>query len=274
MESVSRQSYSAAAEQLTAMASGARPVPLAGVADEILSVANLLTHQPRLRRALSDPSRTGEERAELLASLLDGKVAGDTQTLLRTLVAGYWTSAHELLTSIERLGIEALLASADSAGELTEVEDELFRFGQVVDGNSALAANLGTVTTPVEQRAALVQDLLGTKAKPVTIRLVDVALRGFGGRNFAGSLSRLVELSAERRDRQIAYVTVASVLSDDEENRLGARLAQLYGRPVAIKVSVDPGILGGVRVRVGSDLYDGTVLRRITDTRAALAGRH
>jgi F-type H+-transporting ATPase subunit delta len=85
-------------------------------------------------------------------------------------------------------------------------------------------------------------------------------------------LSRLVELAAERRDRQIAYVTVASVLSDAEADRLGARLAELYGRPIALKVSVDPGIVGGVRVRVGSDLYDGTVLRRLTDTRAALSG--
>jgi len=41
---------------------------------------------------------------------------------------------------------------------------------------------------------------------------------------------------------------------------------------VALKVSVDPRILGGVSVRVGNDLYDGTILRRLNDTRTALAG--
>jgi F-type H+-transporting ATPase subunit delta len=37
---------------------------------------------------------------------------------------------------------------------------------------------------------------------------------------------------------------------------------------------VEPGILGGMSIRVGHDLYDGTVLRRLTETRAALAGKH
>ena len=67
---------------------------------------------------------------------------------------------------------------------------------------------------------------------------------------------------------------MARTLTDEEENRLGARLAQMYGRQVALKVSVEPRILGGVSVRIGHDLYDGTVLRRINETRAALAGRH
>jgi F-type H+-transporting ATPase subunit delta len=103
--------------------------------------------------------------------------------------------------------------------------------------------------------------------------LVDVALEGFGGRNFAASLSRMVELAAERRDRQIAYVTVATPLTDAEETRLAGRLGQLYGRAVEIKVTVDPAVLGGVSVRIGHDLYDGTVLRRLKETRIALAGR-
>src|SRR5689334_12512617 len=110
MEQVSRQSYAAAADRLSTLATGNRPVPLAGVADEILAVAGLLGTQPRLRRTLSDPARSGEDRASLLASVLEGKVAEDTQTLLRVLVAGYWSTGNELLTAIERLGIEALLA--------------------------------------------------------------------------------------------------------------------------------------------------------------------
>ena len=52
-----------------------------------------------------------------------------------------------------------------------------------------------------------------------------------------------------------------------------ARIAVLYGREVAIKQKVDPKVLGGVSVLVGSDLYDGTVLRRLTDTRNALTKR-
>jgi F-type H+-transporting ATPase subunit delta len=273
MESGSRESYRAAVERLNGFVTGERPVPLAGVGDETLSVATLLERQPGLRRALSDPARPGEDRAELLGSVLHGKVGEDTEALLRLLVAGHWTSPSELLGAVERLGVEALLASADSAGELADVEDELFRFGQIVAGDGQLASALGATSAPAEQRSELAHTLLGGKARSATLRLVDLAVRGFGGRNFANSLTRLVELAAERRDRQVAYVTVATALTDAEETRLSARLSEIYGRQVALKVSVDPKVLGGVSVRIGFDLYDGTVLRRLNEARTALAGR-
>jgi F-type H+-transporting ATPase subunit delta len=268
-----RASYAASVERLDALATGERPVPLAGIGDEILSVAALLDKQPGLRRALTDPARTGEDRAGLLDSLLDGKVAEDTRALLRVLVAGRWTSGAELLNSTERLGVEALLASAESAGELAEVEDELFRFGQVVDGSLDLASVLGSTITPPAQRAQLVQTLLAGKARGTTVRLVEVALSGFGGRNFSASLTRLVELAADRRQRELAYVTVASMLTEAEQNRLAARLSQIYGRTVDLKITVSPGILGGVRVRVGSDLYDATMIRRLNEARTRVVGR-
>jgi F-type H+-transporting ATPase subunit delta len=269
-ETTQRASYTDASGRLSAIDGGV----LAEVGDELLAVAGLLERQPRLRRALSDPARTAADRGELIASLLSGKVTGDTEGLVRTLVAGRWSSGHEVLNAIERLGVEALLASADAAGELADVEDELFRFGQVVDGDSALAAALGASSSPLAGRQDLAHSLLAGKVRAATIRLVDLALAGFGGRNFAAGLSRLVELAADRRDREIAYVTVAGTLSAAEETRLTDRLAQIYGRQVDLKVTVAPEILGGMSVRIGHDLYDGTVLRRITETRAALAGKH
>src|SRR5690606_4803737 len=105
-----------------------------------------LEKQPRLRRALADPTRSEQDRANLLGSLIEGKVSPDAMELLRILVAGRWSAPSELLTATERLGIEALLASAQAAGDLADVEDELFRFGQIVDSTHALAGALGTST--------------------------------------------------------------------------------------------------------------------------------
>jgi len=274
MDPVNRQSYAAAVDRLNSLATGDRPVPLAGVADDILATARLLTGEPRLRRALADPGRPGSERADLLGTLLAGKVADDAADLLRVLVSGHWSSSVELLNATERLGVEALLASAESAGELAEVEDELFRFGQIVDGNPSLAAALGTSTVEPAQRAELVADLLRGRARSATIRLATVALEGLCGRNFASSLTRLVELAADRRDHSVAYVTVAVALTDADADRLAASLSRLTGREVAIKVSVDPTILGGMSVRIGADLFDGTIVRRLQKARADLAGTH
>ena len=133
MQAASRESYGVAAERLDAYAQTAEPSAIADTADGILSVADLLRREARLRRALSDPARSGEERAALLGGLLGGKVTADGLRVARRV----WSPAAgrprpNCWSGTERLGVEALLASADRADDLGEVEDELFRFGQVV----------------------------------------------------------------------------------------------------------------------------------------------
>jgi F-type H+-transporting ATPase subunit delta len=163
-----------------------------------------------------------------------------------------------------------VLASAERAGDLADVEDELFRFGQIVAGHERLAATLGDSTVDGERRAELARSLLAGKAKPATVRLVELALTGFGGRRFDSGLSRLVELAAARRDATVAYVVAAVAPTDAEEQQLVGRLSRMYGRQISLKVEVRPEIIGGISVRVGSDLYDGTVQRRLSEARAAL----
>jgi F-type H+-transporting ATPase subunit delta len=269
--SVSREAYGEASERLGAETASATAAQLASVADEILSVAGLLRAQPRLRRALTDPSKPGEARADLLRSLLAGKISETAVTVLATLVSGRFSRPTELLDATENLGVQALLASADRDGKLGDVEDELFRFSQIVAGDSALAVTLSDPGASVERRVKLVGDLLKGKVHVATGRLAEVALDGFGGRGFEGSLTRLVEATAEKRNREVAYVTVAKPLTDAEEQALAAKLSTIYGREVSLKVSVDPAVIGGVSVRVGSDLYDGTILRRLNAAKQAFA---
>jgi F-type H+-transporting ATPase subunit delta len=269
--SVSRDALAAATAKLSADATKVTAAQLATVADEILSVAGLLRAQPRLRRALTDPARSGADRADLLRSLLAGKLSQITVDTLATLASGRFSSGSEILDAAERLGADALLDSADRAGDLADIEDELFRFGQIVSGNGELAVTLSDPGAGAPRRVKLVEDLLKGKATPATLRLVEIALEGFGGRSFEGSLARLVELTAAKRDRQVAYVTVAKPLTDGEEETLASKLSEMYGRPVSLKIDVNPAIIGGVSVKVGADLYDGTILRRLNEAKQAFA---
>ncbi len=271
MAAVNRESYAAAADKLAAGSTSVTAAQLATIADEILAVARLLRGEPRLRRALTDPSRSADERAGLFQSLVSGKLSVITVDTLATLVAGRWSAPAELLDATERLGTDTVLTAADRDGKLADVEDELFRFGQVVSGNGRLAVTLSDPSASADQRAKLVEDLLKGKVQTATLQLVKIALEGFGGRSFESSLSKLVELTAAKRDRELAYVTAAKVLDDAEEQRLAAKLSDIYGRQVSLKVEVDPSIIGGLSVRVGSDLYDGTILRRLNEARQAFA---
>jgi len=270
MHAASRESYAAAVARLESIVPDTSPEDLSATAEDVLSVADLLRREPRLRRALSDPARTGPDRAGLLRTLVGGKVSDRAAGLLETLAGGRWSASVELLDAVETLGVETLLAAADRAGDLAEVEDELFRFGQMVDGNLDLAAALGESAASTDRRGELVSTLLEGKARPATVRLAKLALAGYGGRNFAASLTRLVEAAAEHRERQIAYVTAAAPLTEEQEQRLSTKLAQLYGREIALKVSVKPEIMGGLSVQVGHDLYDGSVAHRLAVARNAL----
>jgi F-type H+-transporting ATPase subunit delta len=271
MQGASRESLAGVRGQLEEVA-GAAGTDRSALAAQLRAVADLLTREPCLRRALADSTKAKEARTGLLTALVGERVDAGTLQILTAAVEARWSRAHDLVDAIELLGVDAELSVADSAGELSDVEDQLFRFGRIVEGNVELSRLLSDPTASPAQRDELVQSLLsGTNANPVTARLVTAAVYGLGGRNFESSLQRLVELTAARRDREIAYVTAAAPLTDAQEERLAARLAEIYGRAVSLKVEVDPSLLGGATVRVGDDLYDGSVARRLEQARGALA---
>jgi F-type H+-transporting ATPase subunit delta len=270
MHAASRTSLAATREKVTELLR-AQPGAAGTVADELLAVARVLVSEPRLRRLLSDFTAPAEARTGLVDSLFGGKVSDTTGEVLHALAEARWSNPTDLVDAAELLGVQAALAAAEAHGELATVEDELFRFGRVVSGDPELAATLGDSSALPERRESLAEDLLAGKAHRVTTTLAKLAVRGLGGRGFETGLDRLVELAAEARSRSVAHVTVAAPLTDEQERALAETLERTYGRPMSLQVEVDPELIGGARVRVGDDLYDGSVARRLAEARNALA---
>ncbi len=274
MQTASRDSFAAVRAKLDE--SSASPAELTKAADGLLAVRGLLVREPVLRRALSDPAAPAGIRVELLDAVVGTGLRRSTVDLLHDMVASRWANANDLVEACELLAVQALLTAAQvddaPADALAEVEDELFRFHRLVAGDPQLRAALGESTAAIGRREGLVDDLLAGKARPVTVALVKMALGGIGGRTLEPSLERLVGHAAARRDREVAYVTVAAPMSTEQEQQLGAALARTYGRQMSLLITVDPSILGGMTVRVRQELYDGSIERRLKQVRGALAG--
>jgi F-type H+-transporting ATPase subunit delta len=182
-------------------------------------------------------------------------------------VASRWSRPRDLVDGIEELAWQALLAFAERDGSLDDVEDELFRFGRILVGQPRLAALLGDETTPAARRAELLDTVLAGRTRPVTARLLEQVVRSPRRRPLPEIAEQLVDRAAARRQRSVAYVTAAGPLSGEQEHRLIDALEAIYQRPMSLKVDMDSALLGGLVIRVGDEVIDGSVATRLEQAR-------
>ncbi len=271
MEGTSREAMRAALqrfeEQIGSLPAGAGS---GEVSEGLYAVAGLLDREPSLRRALTDPASSPDSRRGLVDGLLGRQLSALPLRVLSDLVASSWHSPADLREAVETLAAQAALVAAEGDGVLDDVEDELFRFARLLEREPQLRAALTDPGLPDERKSALLRSLLGDRARPATVRLVEVAVTRPRGRSLETVLEDLSRLAAARRQRLVAEVRVAAPLTDEQADRLGAVLGRIYGREVQLQVDVDPRVLGGVQVRVGDEVLDGTVARRLEDVRTRL----
>jgi F-type H+-transporting ATPase subunit delta len=271
MHSASRESLGAARDRLETLLAGATADP-ARLGDDLFGVAALLAGNAGLRRALTDPSRTGEDKATLVRRLLAGQLSGPGVDLVAGLVRGRWAAPNDLTDAAETLGVTALLAGAERAGRLDAVEDELFRFSRTVSGNTGLRDAFSGRTSGPARKTELARSLLAGKAAPETVRLAVQAASAPRGLRTEQALEEYLAAAATRRQQLVAEVVAAVPLTEQQRTRLAASLRRIYGRDIRLNIDLDPEVVGGLRVQVAGELLDSTVLARLQSARRLLAG--
>ena len=164
---------------------------------------------------------------------------------------------------------EALLAVARSEGSLAEVEDELFRFARLLEGNDELRTTLTDAALPVSRRQQIVEDLLGGRANPTTTALVSMVVGTGRSRDLPAIIDELVKRSAAEGNKEVAEVRSAVDLTDDQKQRLTTALEAKTGKKVELKVIIDPTVLGGLVAQVGDTVIDGSVKTRLQQLKTA-----
>ena len=158
---------------------------------------------------------------------------------------------------------QALFQIAQAEGALEQVEDELFRFARILENETRLREALTDPALPPEQRAKIIQDLLGNKATPHTTNIVAFIVQQGRARELPKIIDSLVELAAAERRKGIAEVRTALPLDEEQRRKLTEAIEGATGKRVELKVLVDPTVIGGLLVRVGDQVFDGTVRRRL-----------
>lgn len=273
----SREALAAAEQRLLEVLSAkprarAKGVSAEQLGDELLSVVRLLDGEIGLRRVLGDSSAEAGRREDMITRLLSGKVSDQALEVLKGVVGARWSTPRELVDGLDELGRTALLVHAEQEGRLDAVEDELFRFSRIVAADTDLEQALSARTAPTESKVAMVRELIGQKADGVTLRLVEQLVAAPRGRAVVVGLGDLAAEAAKRRERSVATVVAPVPLSAQQEERLAATLQRIYSRPIALHVEVDPTIQGGLVIKVGDEVIDGSATGRIDELRRRLAG--
>jgi len=159
---------------------------------------------------------------------------------------------------------------AQAEGAVEHVENELFQFSQLFQGNEQLREKLTDQSLPVEKRQAIVEDLLGQKASPLTVNLISFLVGSGRARELPEIVDRLVQRAAAQRQREVAEVRSAIMLDAEQQRRLAEALEKATGKKVELKVIQDPSVLGGIVARVGDTVIDGSVRRRLEQLRESL----
>jgi F-type H+-transporting ATPase subunit delta len=235
-------------------------------ATDMFAVVDALDGSATLRRAVTDPGTPEGARRALVHGLLDGKVDQAVVDLVAEAATLRWAGGRTFAAALERQAVRAQLILADGRGDLDDTEDQLFRFARLVESHPELRNLLGDRAIELSKRQELVNGLLSGRANESTTVLAKRAVAA-RERTFGQTIEGYVTLAAAQKNRALATVRVAKPLSSEQRNRLHAALTKQIGREVAIQEVIDPDVLGGVRVEIGDEVFEGTVSDRLETAR-------
>jgi F-type H+-transporting ATPase subunit delta len=263
MQPASRAALASVRERLEERIADVGAEELRRLGEELGGVAAVLADEVVVRRHLADSSTPVDARKRILDALFGTKVGSSTLETLGDVVSARWSRPLDLVDAVQELSRQALLTLAERDGSLSEVEDELFRFGRILDAEPRLEILLSDENVPAERRIELLDQVLADRARPVTRLLLEQAIRAPRKQALDEIVEELVDRAAAQRERSVAHVSAGGPLSEQQEQHLLDALGRIYQRPISLKVELDPELLGGLVVRVGDEVIDGSVATRL-----------
>ena len=167
----------------------------------------------------------------------------------------------------------ALFDLADEAKALDQVSGDLTDLGSMIADSADLAHLLSSpVISRDDQAASLVEIAKKAEFAELTQNFIGVVVAN--GRAFAlpDIVKAFQAILAARRGEVTAEVVSAKALSDAQTSEIADQLKQAVGSPVALEAKVDPSLLGGLVVKLGSRMIDTSLKSKLQQLRLAMKG--
>jgi ATP synthase F0 subunit b/ATP synthase F1 delta subunit len=272
LRSASRASLAALVTKFDELTTDVGPDQLSSLADDLASVTKVLSRESVLTRHLADPADNPSAKLGLVDTLFDGKIGDTALEILKAAVAGRWSSDANLVDAVEHVARLALLVRAERDNVAGDVEEQLFRFSRILDGQPQLATLLSDYSAPAEGRVKLLRGVLpsGASVNKTTVQLLSQTVELLRGERADDAILDLAELAVARRGEVVAHVSAAASLSDEQRTRLTEVLTRIYGHPVSVQLHINPELLGGLNITVGDEVIDGTLASKLASAETKL----
>jgi F-type H+-transporting ATPase subunit delta len=166
----------------------------------------------------------------------------------------------------------ALFRAANKAGIIDQVESDLGLVSYTIESSPRLAKVLRSPQIPRDVKRDILRAIFEGKVHEVTLSYLFLLVDKRREEAMTATEAVFVELANEARGIVVVDVTSAIELTRQEENRLREKLSVRTGKRVELVVHIDPSVIGGMIVKIGDTLIDGSIRGQLIALKEKMIG--
>lgn len=234
------------------------------IGNELFTITSALDHNIQLERALTDPSRPVEDKVAVVKTLIGDQAHPLVMEIMSDLVSRRWSRVSDIANAVEDFGVDGMMYYADYTNTTLQVSIELAELHSALLNLPVVRTKLYVATVSSEARVKLLYSLIGdADFTKVTKRLAEHATCNLRNRRYLQTIQWLINKFSRHMGESMVTVTTATPLSKEQVEKLIAIYSAKTGHPVHINSVVDPTVMGGMRIQVGDEVTDNTVVAQL-----------
>ena len=177
----------------------------------------------------------------------------------------------EQTDAVSRVYAEALLGLAKQNNDVDGLAEEVAGLGELLDGNADLRKLIASPVIADDKRRDFIQRTFEGKTSDTLYKFIQVLSRKGRLASLPGVCTAFAGLVAQERGQIDVEAIVAQELDDATAQRVARELGESMNKTVNLQQTVDPSLIGGMRLRIGDRLIDASVATRLKNAAARLA---
>lgn len=165
--------------------------------------------------------------------------------------------------SVARRYAEAFFSIAQEQNKIDQFQQELEKLVQVIEETENLKEYLAHLLVPANEKKEMVAKIFTDQISSTTLNFLNVLIDKRREAYITTIAVEYRDMADESRNIAKADLIAAQEVSEEDVKMLAEKLSVSMGKTVQLKVSVDPSLLGGVKIRLGDQIIDGTVAKKL-----------